>query len=367
MLVSELATPCLVLDKTRLERNLVTMRDRAAAAGKKLRPHAKTHKCSALAKKQMAFGNVTGFCAAKLAEAEALAAAGIGEILLTSPVVSLSRIGDLTELAAAHPGVMTTVFELENAAALAQAALQRGITLRVLIDLDPGFGRTGVAFDRALELTSTIAGMPGLKIEGFQCYCGDLQHIPGFEERRGKSLAAMRRAAEILREARARGLVKGDILTGTGTGTSSIDFEVPEITDIQVGSYCFMDSEYFNIGDKKGVYGESFPPAISMLSRVVATARDGFVTVDAGLKELYFTLGAPPRVLNREGEWRYEYFGDEHGQLFYPAGRRPALGEVFALTLPHCDPSVNQFDRIYLTSGDEVVETWEIDLRGKCY
>ncbi len=355
---SQLDTPALILDLDILDENLCKMRDLALSAGKQLRPHAKTHKCSKLAQRQLECGNCAGICTAKLAEAEALFKAGIGSILITSPVAAAGKIKRLVELARAAENLMVVIDDLGNARVLNEAAA--GTTLNVLIDINPEMGRTGIAFDEVPEFAAALKNFSNLQLCGIQCYAGHLQHIADYNERRRISLEYMRRAAALKNQ------LGVEIFTGTGTGTSDIDIEVPELTDIQVGSYCVMDSEYTFIGSKHGVENDYFRPALTLLTSVVSRNQRGFVTIDAGLKSLYFTPEAPPRVImdgRMCGDYRYEWFGDEHGKLYFP-GDKPALGELFELSLPHCDPTINMHDRIHVVRQGEVIDTWPIDLRG---
>ncbi|MBN8217216.1 MAG: alanine racemase [Spirochaetes bacterium] len=343
---------------------MALMRDLARGAGKMLRPHAKTHKCSRLAARQWATGGCVGICAAKLAEAEVLLEAGIPEVLITSPVVAAARVARLVALAARFPGLRVVVDARENALALASAARQAGITLEVLVDVDPEMGRTGVSFAAAADFAQWVAVQDGLRLRGLQCYAGHLQHIENAEERASRSRALLGRAAEVFRRLRASGLPI-DLLTGAGTGTAEADLGIPDLSDLQVGSYCVMDAEYLKLGGADGRRFDRFQPALTLLSTVISANHADFVTIDAGLKQLYFTPDAPPLPIGRPGTWRYEWFGDEHGRLFPPpGGARPALGERVELILPHCDPTINLHDLLWVTQGDTVVDAWEIDLRG---
>ena len=357
----QLPTPALVLDLERFNKALSHMADLAAKAGKKLRPHAKTHKSSAIAARQLKAGNCAGICAAKLGEAEVLLKKGIENVLLTSPVAAPGRIRRLAELKLTHPGLWITADNVENLRALNSC----GIKFDVIADVNPRMGRTGVEFKDAPAFVKERLALPNLKFRGIQCYAGNLQHVTSAAERGAATVAVMKEAAALVRDLRRDG-IQCEVLTGTGTGTAAFDVEIPELTDIQVGSYCMMDHEYYDI---EGV-GEAFPCALSCLSTVVSTNQSEFVTIDAGLKALYFTPHAPP-CKGSSGlpvpNWRYEWFGDEHGRLYFPQGERPALGEVVELILPHCDPTINLHDSIFLCKGDEVLEEIAIDLRGKFF
>ncbi|MFA6929723.1 MAG: DSD1 family PLP-dependent enzyme [Lentisphaeria bacterium] len=365
---NDLDTPCLFLELELFERNLQLLRDRAATAGKALRPHAKTHKCSQIAKRQLACGNCVGICAAKVSEALVLAQAGLQSILITSPVTSPAKISLLRQCSAFTRECIVVVDNYANALELNEAAGEFHFSQPVLLDLDPEMGRTGVSFADAPALARKISTLPNLSLRGIQCYAGQLQHLPNAEQRGQESQRLMQKAAKVFRLLRAEGLPL-EIFTGTGTGTIRFDFCIPELTDIQAGSYCVMDAEYAAVENPEHLLFEQFCPALSLATTVISNNHSDHVTVDAGLKALYYTPAAPPRVI-RQGlplpGWRYEWFGDEHGALFFP-GEKPALGERIELCLPHCDPTINLHDCIYVTDQGRLLDRWDIDLRGKMF
>jgi D-serine deaminase-like pyridoxal phosphate-dependent protein len=360
----ELPTPCLVVDLDRLDGNIRAMQAFVSARGKQLRPHAKTHKCSRLARRQLEAGAV-GVSVAKLAEAEVMLAAGIGSVLITSPVTAPSRIEHLAHLAIHAPNLMTVVDEAGTASALAASARRLGTRIKVLVDVDAGLGRTGVAPDRAETLADLVCRSPGLELVGVQAYAGHVQHIRGFEARHAASLKTMRPAAELVRAWRARGR-PCSVFTGAGTGSHDADCEIPELTDLQTGSYVFLDAEYLRIGSRGSPDRlAGFETALTLLTTVVSANQPGWVTVDAGFKALYPGT-EPPRVLGGEaGGLTYEWFGDEHGRIRCPdPSRRPVLGAVLELITAHCDPTVNLHDTLFVTQQDRVVDIWPVDARG---
>ena len=365
MLKNQLDTPSLILDLDLFEQNLTTMRDYAAAAGKKLRPHAKTHKCPEIARRQLAAGGCIGICAAKLSEAEKLADSGLGDILITSPVTApwkIARIGDLNRRIG---GLQLTVDQPEQIRLLAEQGTAEH-PIHVLVDVDPEMGRTGVSFAEAPDLGRFAAGFPTLVLDGVQCYAGHLQHIPSYAERAAETTRLMSAGADVFRTLR-REFPNCRIYTGAGTGTSPADLRIPELTDIQVGSYCVMDAEY--LGVEHG--GPAYAPALRLLAGVISCHRPGTATIDAGTKALYVTPGAPPRVIENNvirPEFAYDWsFGDEHGRLTFPPDKvslRP--GDRLELIVSHCDPTIDLFDEIYAVRGEEVVDCWPIALRGCC-
>ena len=362
---SELDTPCLTIDIDILEHNLANMQAAARAAGKNLRPHAKTHKCSLLAKKQIEAGAI-GVCAAKVSEAEVLTDAGVQGILITGPVVTAQKIERLAAILKKDSTVMVVVDHPANARRLDEAMQGRRLSLDVLLDIDVGLGRTGVLPEAALELAGQITHFSHLRLKGIQAYAGFVQHIRSYPERKKASLACMQRAADLFCKLNEKERAC-TIFSGTGTGTYDIDIRIPELTELQVGSYAVMDAEYLNIAAKDDpVRFSDFQPALTLLTTVVSVNNSEFVTVDAGLKSLYQHGGIPFVISAGFSDLRYEWFGDEYGKLKRAdGGNLPQLGTVLELVTSHCDPTINQFDFFYITQGEKVIDRWPIDLRGK--
>jgi D-serine deaminase-like pyridoxal phosphate-dependent protein len=360
-----LDTPCLVIDEDLLDQNIQTMQTHITSFGKQLRPHAKTHKCTRIAKKQMEAGSV-GICVAKVSEAEVLVKEGLRGSLITSPVVTDQKIERLMECLFRDPDLMVVVDNPTNARMLNEAAKKQGIKLSVLVDLDPGMGRTGVPFTEGLALGQWIHSLPHLRLRGVQCYAGHTQHISSFEERKEASMSWLKQAAEVFRQVKKNGL-PSEIFTGSGTGTYEIDCQITELTDLQTGSYILMDTEYLNIGSSTNPDKfERFHPALTLLTTVISSSHSGFCTVDAGLKALYHH-GGIPSILQPEGQGlKYEWWGDEHGRILLSRNARElGIGEVLELIVSHCDPTVNLFDLFYVTKKGIVADVWPIDMRGK--
>ena len=361
---SELDTPCLVLDLDVLERNLQKMQAASRHAGKNLRPHVKTHKCSALAKKQMETGAI-GVCVAKVSEAEALVKAGLDDILITGPVVTPRKLERLVDLLTTATSLMVVVDNPNNIELLDSVLRTRGMPMDVLLDLDVGLNRTGVRPQDALALADQIVSRPSLRLRGIQAYAGHVQHICSYDARKHLSHQCLREAVHVFRELRAT-LPTCTIFSASGTGTFDIDIAVPEISELQVGSYVCMDAEYLAIGSAENhTQFVSFDPALRLLTTVVSVNHVGFVTVDAGLKSLYKDGGKPQVIVPDNSALQYDWFGDEYGKITIKDNSQlPPLGAVLELVTSHCDPTVNMFDNYYLTRGKEVIGTWPIDLRG---
>jgi len=261
---------------------------------------------------------------------------------------------------------MVVVDHPENARRLDETMQDRHLSLDVLIDIDVGLGRTGVLPASALELTGHITHSSRLRLKGIQAYAGFVQHIRSYPERKKASLECMQRAADLFCNLKEKERAC-TIFSGTGTGTYDIDIQIPELTELQVGSYAVMDAEYLNIAGKDDPARFSdFQPALTLLTTVVSVNNPQFVTVDAGLKSLYQHGGVPFVISPGFSDLRYEWFGDEYGKLIRPdGGNLPQLGTVLELVTSHCDPTINQFDCFYITQGEKVIDQWPIDLRGK--
>lgn len=362
----EIDTPCLVVDLDLLDENLQKMQARAKAAGKALRPHAKTHKCSTLAKMQIANGAI-GVCAAKVSEAEALVDAGMSGVLVTGPVAGREKVNRLVSLLGRAPFLMAVVDHPATVALLENRLAEKDRQLDVLLDIDVGHRRTGVAPGKAMDLSEKILSSSRLRLRGIQAYAGHVQHIPRYEDRKAASREALRKAAAVFRQLQARE-ESCTVFSASGTGTARIDLALTELTEVQAGSYALMDAEYLAIESADGSDAADFHPALTMLTTVVSGPHGRQVTVDAGLKALYRDGGRPCVLTPDYGRLQYDWFGDEYGKLTAPdrAALLPELGMVLELVVSHCDPTVNLFDRLIITQAGKVVDVWPIDLRGRC-
>ncbi|HQS13931.1 DSD1 family PLP-dependent enzyme [Reyranella sp.] len=359
-----LNTPALVLDLDMLDRNIAEMANFAKAHNVKLRPHSKTHKSADIARRQMEAGAL-GVCCAKLGEAEALGEAGIQSLHITSPVVTPQAIQRLVELNAKVSDLMLVVDHPVNAEALAAAAAKAGKPLTVIVDIDPGIHRTGTASPEAtVELVQKIANFRSLAYAGVQFYCGSHQHIVDFKERTAQIKERTEYLQGILAKLEEAGLKPG-IVTGSGTGTHYIDAKLGVFTELQVGSYVFMDHDY-NVCDLRGLDKPTFEQALQIDSRAVSANTPGMVTVDAGLKAMATEKG-PPMILKGAVEGATTRFmGDEHLAVIAPKGQEaPKLGELVVLTPPHCDPTVNLYESFHVVKGDTLVEIWPVTARGR--
>lgn len=358
-----LATPALVIDLDIFEKNIDYMASHCRHQGLGLRPHAKTHKCLAIARAQIAAGAL-GICCAKLGEAEEMGAGGIESILITSPIVTAQAIGRVMALNRRISDLMLVVDNIENAQVLDAAARAEGQRLKVLVDLDPGLHRTGVAPGMpALALGRFIHQSKGLVLRGIQSYAGHVMHIEDFAQRREKSHAAMNLLAATRDAFKTAGLPT-DIVTGGGTGSYNIDPEMKVLTELQGGSYIFMDKQYLDVPINNGA-PMPFGTSLSVQMSVISNNTRNLVTTDAGFKA-FATDAEPPVLLSGAPDGAaYFFFGDEQGGIMLPEGETLPLGAILTAMTPHCDPTVNLYDAYHVVRGDTLVDIWPIEARGR--
>jgi D-serine deaminase-like pyridoxal phosphate-dependent protein len=328
-----------------------------------IRPHAKTHKSAEIARRQIAAGAL-GICVAKLGEAEALADAGIRSILITSPVVAERAIERLVSLNARMEQLMAVCDNMAVSQRIADAAAGAGKRLKLLVDIDPGMGRTGLPpGDDAAALVRAIVHNPAFEFEGLQFYAGNLQHLESRNERREKSLSVLAELAQFCRRLRSEG-VAPEIVTGAGTGTYDIDPDARVLTELQVGSYIFMDRQYNEVWEKSGGRAP-FDTSLFVQTTVISANREGLATTDAGFKAFATDAGVPSIVSGAPAGANYFFFGDEQGGIVYsPAQGRLAPGDVVTCAVPHCDPTVNLYGCYHLVRGDRLEAIWPIEARG---
>lgn len=350
-------TPAAVLDLDAFERNVALMQARADAAGVKLRPHAKSHKCATLARMQMEAGAV-GVCCAKLAEAEALAAAGVGAILVTSPIAGAQAA---TRAAALATQITDFRIVLDHPDAAAELGAAATLPVQVLIDVDVGMGRTGVASpEAAAAVARAIAAQPKLRLIGVQGYGGAWQHIASANARGAAVAEGMVRLKAAIAAVRAAG-GHVDVVTGGGTGTFTADLAQGVMTELQPGSYAFMDREYRDAlgADPEGAFEQS----LSIAATVISANQPRWVTIDAGLKAFAADGPTPQPLTPKFAASNYRFFGDEHGMLSRP-GTAVARGERLDLAPGHIDPTLDRYDLLHLVRGDTLVDIVRLEARG---
>ena len=354
-------TPALVLELDILDRNLKRMADTAGRAGVRLRPHAKSHKCPMIARKQMALGAV-GVCCQKVSEAEAMVEGGVPDVLVTYEVVGGPKVRRLAALAR-HARVAAIADHPDQVAVYSRAAGDFGVTLSVMVDIYGGGPRTGVEPGQpVLDLARRIAGSPGLRFGGLQAYNGAAQHVRDHAERRAAYDTYAERVSEAWQLLEDDGLVC-ETISGGGTGTFMWEAESGIFTELQPGSYVFMDADYAPNLDEEGQPWRGFEHSLFILASVMSCGFREFAIVDAGTKAANVDT-AMPLAWNRAGT-AYTRASDEHGVLMLSPEAEPLqLGQKLRLIPGHCDPTVNLYDWIVCIRNDIVEAVWPVSGRG---
>lgn len=371
--VEAIDTPALVVDLDALERNIAAMARWAAEHGVRLRPHAKTHKCAEIARRQIAAGAV-GVCVQKLGEAEALADAGIADLYISNEIVDERKLARLAALARRVKLAIAvdSVLGVDRLAQALRAAAGRdgaAAPMDVFVEVDVGHGRCGVAPAAAGPLARQVVSHGDvLRFAGLQAYHGRAQHVRSAAERE----AAIKQAAAAARGAQVAVTSAGIACTlVTGAGTGSFPFEAGSRLwgELQAGSYVFLDRDYAD--NERAPSSPVFEHALFVKSQVMSRGASHAV-VDAGHKSHAVDSGLP-RVWGREG-LVFVNGGDEHGILraapgLDPSAVLPRLGETVWLVPGHCDPTVNLHDAMVVVAGGldrgSVQGVWVVQGRGR--
>jgi len=364
MTLDEIDTPALVIDLDAFERNLRRLPERIGGSGVRLRPHAKTHKCAVIGLKQMELGAV-GVCCQKVSEAEAMVYGGVRDVLVTNEIVGRQKLRRLMSLAGTAR-IATCADDPAQVGALDAAAGEAGIALPVHVEVNMGGNRCGVEPGQpALDLARKIMDAPHLSFAGLQAYHGSAQHLRTWEERQQAIAGAVDKARSTRDLLAAHGIHCANI-TGAGTGTFEFEAASGVYTELQCGSYIFMDADYGRNLDRDGGATRAFEPSLFVWATVMSRPTEDRAIVDAGLKALGMDSG-PPTVWD-EPAATYERASDEHGRLgIAGATNRLRLGDKVKLVPGHCDPTVNLYDWYVGVRGDRVEAIWPIVARGAVY
>ena len=353
----DLDTPCLVLDKKKLIYNIKAMQSFAVKHNKKVRPHAKTHKCPEICNIQKDYGSI-GVSITKPSEALELARSGVKNLLITSPIVTQKKLHVLSKILELDENTIVVTDSEYNIMQLNKLGATLSLNIKVLIDVDAGIGRTGLSINDAYNLGIMAHKLSNISLAGVQCYAGHIQHIKDFNQRRLDSERILISSIEMKTQLEEATGLHNLIQSGSGTGTFEIDCQVNGVTEIQPGSYIAMDQEYYDID-----HNLKFQSAMTLLTTVISANKNTHVTVDAGTKSIYKEATFPNIISHDNLNYEWSCFGDEHGKI---TGKYlPNIGEVIEMVVPHCDPTINLHDKFYVTENDIVVDIWDIKLRGK--
>jgi D-serine deaminase-like pyridoxal phosphate-dependent protein len=357
MAEQDIDTPALLIDLDAFEANLDQMAALLAPTGAKLRAHAKTHKSPVIAKLQMRRGAV-GQCVQKVGEAEILAWGGIPDILVSNEVVGAKKVFRLAALSGIA-NVAVCADDAAQVASIAEAAANTKTRMRVLVEIDVGAARCGVSpGPDAVALAQQIAASPHLIFGGLQAYHGSAQHLRRAEQRQAAIAHAIEASRRTVEQLRQQGL-DCPIVGGAGTGTFAIEAASGIYTEIQAGSYCFMDADYAANQDVE----QKFQHALFVLATVMSAPKHGLAVVDAGHKAVAIDSGFP--LVWQRPEVRYTGASDEHGKLQFGAETTPPkLGEKLRLVPGHCDPTVDRHDWYVGVRNGRVECLWPVAARG---
>jgi len=353
--LEEVDTPALILDLDAFEKNLEILGN-AVSGRVRIRPHAKTHKCPEVAKRQIALGAV-GMCCQKVSEAEAMVEGGIADVLVSNEVVGATKIARLAELSRrARLGVC--VDDASNLHAIGKS----GAKLDVYVELEVGMRRCGVApGEPAVALAREVAKYPNLRFGGLQAYHGRAQHMRTMEERHAVIETAAQHVLHTRKQLEKAGIAC-PVVTGAGSGTFMFEVESGAWDEIQPGSYAFMDADYAR--NEWAAPLPRFAHALFVLATVMSRPSDQTAIVDAGLKASSVDSGMPG-VWQRSG-LSYTHASDEHGwiETTTQGAAVPALGEKMLLVPGHCDPTINLYDWYVCVRNGVVEDLWGITARG---
>jgi 3-hydroxy-D-aspartate aldolase len=359
MKLEDVDTPCLIVDLDAYERNVETMGRFMRACGVRHRAHAKTHKSADIAMYQIARGGACGICCQKVSEAEALVNAGLSDVLVSNQIVAKNKIARLAALAK-RARIIVCVDDAGNIDDLSAAAVDAGVTIECLVEVDVGAGRCGVAPDEAAALAQKIDRAPGLTFSGLQAYQGPAQHAYEFAERKRLIELAIQQTADTVRMLKDIGLAC-DIVAGAGTGTFEMEAASGVYNELQCGSYIFMDADYQRVKDERGRRLAEFENSLFIYTSVMSKAKPDRAICDAGLKAQSVDSGLP--VVFGRDDVAYIKCSDEHGVLSDPHNAL-RLNDKLKLVPGHCDPTVNVHDWYVAVRNGRVEALWPVTARG---
>lgn len=351
-----LPTPCMIVDLDLLEKNLRRMADHCKEAGIALRPHVKVHKSVDIAKRQIALGAI-GLTTATIAESELMSAAGIKGVLWTKQPASRNNLIRAIALTKRDPTFMFVVDDPQVLDWVEEAAAAAKVKCRIAVAVFAGMKRQGIENGQpALALAQRIASSRHMQFEGYMAYSGGASHTKGWEARRRKSAEDLAGLQETLHLTRKAGLPI-NIVSGGSTGTYNIDKE-NSLTELECGSYVFMDTGYFAVGGKTNdqVYTD-FEGSLTVLTTVDSRRHPNIATIDYGNK----AMARPTDKVKGKPWLEIGNQGAEYGAVKWKDGEGEVkLGDRLEIYCTNLDMSTNCYDRYYVARGDQIVDVWPI-------
>ncbi len=350
-------TPALLINEPVLQKNLETMAAYCTDNGIALRPHIKTHKCPEIAKRQLELG-ATGLVCAKLGEAEAMAEAGLGPLLVANQVIGLLKIKRLVALNK-QVDISVCVSRGEHVQELVMAAHAANTILSVFVEVEVGMQRCGTNGPEAtLELTRRVCAAHQLEFRGVMGYEGHAVGTKDFAARHRKAEAAHRELAFAVSLLREHG-IGVPVVSAAGTGTFNLSVKPDELTEIQPGSYCLMDSDYFGYENVR----DYFELACTVLTTVIDRV-DNRIVLDAGLKSIAVDQGLPV-VRWRQDILPFEIHEEHYCMEVERGGPVPSVGDRLELLPSHICATANLYDEFHVFCDRALVGHWPITGRGK--
>ena len=366
MAEADIQTPCLIIDLDQFEFNLKRMADILAPYDVTLRAHAKMHKSVDVALQQREIGGASGICCQKVSEAEVFARAGIADILVTNQVCDPLKITRLAGIAATGCQLSVCVDDLANIAALSAEAVRQNTQIRCLVELECGAGRCGVSHpDEVTALAVAIDTADGLIFDGLQAYHGSIQHEQGYGQRKQVLDHVIMNVKACLDSLSWAGLTCR-VVSGGGTGSFLFEAASGVYTELQCGSYAFMDADYGRVQNQDGqrLDQAEWRNALFILTSVMSTAIPGQAVCDAGLKVQSVDSGLPV-IFGRE-DVRYITCSDEHG-VIEDKQNKLSINDKLRLIPGHCDPTCNLHDWYVCIRNGQVEAVWPVSARGKAW
>lgn len=362
----DIQTPCLILDLDALERNIRNMGAYAQAHNLALRVHGKMHRSVDIAQLQIEIGDACGVCCQKVSEAQVFARGGIKDILVSNQVRDPLKIDRLARLPKLGARTLCCIDDVENVGELSAAAVRHGTQIECLVEIDCGAGRCGVTTpSAAVEIAQAVHAAKGLKLTGLQAYQGAIQHLHTYGERKAAIDGVIAMVRETVDALGAHGL-SCETISGGGTGSYPFESTSGLFTELQCGSYAFMDADYGRLRDKNGErldQGE-WENACFVLTSVMSHTKPDIAVVDAGHKSHAIDSGLPT-IFGRD-DLEYISCSDEHGVVSDPAGTL-RINDKIKLVPGHCDPTANLHDWYVGVRNGKVETLWPVSARGKGY
>ena len=350
--ITEIDTPSIIVDLNLVEENIKKMQDFANDNNVSMRPHSKTNKSPYWAKKQVNAGAI-GICCAKLGEAEMMDEGGIKEILIPNQIVTEQKINRLVEVNKKSK-VMVAVENKDNVSNLSNHFENNSMKLSVIIEVNVGMDRCGVELDEIVDFAQFIIDKPGLEFEGIMGYEGHTVNIDNFEDRVNETTKAMDKLINAKKLLEENG-INVNIVSASGTGTYNITSKIPGITELQCGSYIFMDGNYLKIFN-------DFQPALSLLCTVVSR-RDNRIVIDCGLKSVSMDQGLP-EVVYPKGV-KLISLSEEHCKCEIEGDVDLKIGDKVFVRPMHSDTTINLHENYFVHRDGVFDEKVEIVGRGK--